>query len=317
MKSKFNSLIIALLLFVTFLNFGCKNFLNSSDFLEELNKSVEYTNSNFVSVKITADNDACNSIIPAVNLYTKDYKNRDVINLEFEEKSDYLFLYWNVTPKDAVVFADEKARVTTAEINYKGNDTIIIEPVCTKKIVLNIYPDNTVINPKNTPIVISYSQKMDIKKEDLSKIKITLDSSGADLKSFYQEPTITFDDEGTKISYVPKRDALLNIKTTEKITVNVPEFNFVYNEKITIPYGSDTTYIFEINNETLDKVQIEFTSYDNEGKIQFKNTSNYSLDEKIINTFEPNDDYNIVDWQVLYDDNKTAVDPNVISYSIK
>ena len=303
-----------LLIFTLFA--GCKNFLKGSELIDDINNVVEYNNSKYLNIKILVDTDSCNSIIPAANIYSKDYKNKDIINLEFEEKSDYLFLYWNVTPKKAVVFENEKSKTTTAEINYTGSETITIEPVCAKKIKMNIFPDNNSVNPKNTPIVISYSEKMDIKKKDLNKIDIILNSTNEDIKKFYQSPVITFDDEGTKISFFPNRTNLLNITEKDKITVKVPDFNFIFNKETTIPFGSETAYTFEINNETVDKVQIEFSSYDNEGTLQIKNTKQYSLDETITNIFEPDDDYCIVDWQVLYDDNQKEVDPTILSYTV-
>lgn len=97
MKFKNRKVIRSLFLFIFVLPFlfsSCKNFLNGTDLLQELNDSINYLNLKYVEVSVVASNSYTESIIPAAGKYENKYKKGDVIELKFTPTSGFQFNGW-------------------------------------------------------------------------------------------------------------------------------------------------------------------------------------------------------------------------------
>lgn len=106
--------------------FGCKNFMESEDFLTQLNDAVKYSNAPYAHVEIKADSHAILSIMHAVGEYNSHFKAGDKITLKFEEQEAYNFVEWVATPENAVIFDDAKERSTKATV-VSVEEPIVIE----------------------------------------------------------------------------------------------------------------------------------------------------------------------------------------------
>lgn len=92
----------------SFLFFSCKNFLTDNNFIQTLQEAIDYSNSPYVNILISSDNEQTKEIIPAADFYENKYKVGDILDISFIENDNYMFLQWSIEPKDAVKFVDEE-----------------------------------------------------------------------------------------------------------------------------------------------------------------------------------------------------------------
>lgn len=231
---------IAYLLTVAFLIFisitSCSNFVKGSDLIDEIDEKIQYNNAPYVKVTIASNQSATKSIEPSNGIYENKYKKTDTINLNFEETNDYQFTKWSVEPVNSVKFITD--RTITENIDQLQSVKAVIQSDSSDiKITANTYkrptadfsPKNIVSVPKNTAIIIEFSNKIEFSQEQinnkLNDIKITMD--GIDLRNnnYYQDPILTENSEGnTKILFEVNRNNLLQLSSSEaNITVTIPE----------------------------------------------------------------------------------------------
>lgn len=70
---------------------GCKNFLNSQSFLDELESTISYSKASYADVTISVASSATEYISPAAGNYNKNYKVSDHLELNFTPKSNFQF----------------------------------------------------------------------------------------------------------------------------------------------------------------------------------------------------------------------------------
>lgn len=166
MLKKFKCLFIGLLLSVGILA-GCKNFISSNQFLEELENAVAYSNLPYSTVTILADLDYTKSILPAVGQYSDQYKVTDKISLSFTEKASYKFLNWSVSPEDAVEFVDCEKTENEAVIKILQTTEITIQPICVEKNTLQITlkSDNAIVTPAEQKAYLDDTVTIDCRED--------------------------------------------------------------------------------------------------------------------------------------------------------
>lgn len=125
------------LAFIALMFSSCHNFFDGENFLADLDMAMKIANAEEVTVTIQCDSEKRKKIVPQVGALTGGRKEGAVIELEFEESDDYIFDKWTATPKESVVFEDEKERKTKCKI-VSTNENIVIEPLCIKKHVLTV-----------------------------------------------------------------------------------------------------------------------------------------------------------------------------------
>lgn len=301
-----NGKIFSLILFTSLLLIGCKNFLNGGDFIEQLNHSIEYNNSSFVTVNISTNYGT------VLNVGDNNLKVGDTLKLLYiEGTSGYQFVKWNVTPADCVDFSKNNNNQSTenfseAEITVTKNvEKIIITPV------LYIRPvfDSTKTEPayvrtgvpKNSSIYFTCNQKLSL-ENDVSTITIT----NEDGKSLYGNENseenyfsaATIDEYNIIISSTKN---FLDVIDLEKITVTVPkDFYYETSEGDKIFFESDYVYTYIINNETQNKAEVNIST--EFGSISPDGLNNYSIGESFELSFLNIDGYEFSGWAVVAGD---------------
>lgn len=249
---------LCLILFFPFIS--CSNFLSQSDFIEELNKAIDYANRDYADVTIAALNSYTESINPPAANYSDRYKAGDVISLSLTVKAGYQFVEWKSTGGD-VTFADSSSLVTTATIN-KSDSPITIEPVVCERPTVSFLPKNAVAVEKNSSVVITFSHEINLTDEvTLDLIKITNEYGTEIQNENFLPPQL--DETKKVVTFDANPDNLLVFDgNTLNLTVIVPaSFHYLYGQK-QIFLQQDNTYTFTVNQQTLSKLNITVTNPD-------------------------------------------------------
>lgn len=313
-------LLFAVSLFSLFFVTSCKNFLNGNDFLSGLEEAILYNNEPFISVTIQSDVLGTETITPANNTYKNEYKNKSSIKLNVQEKSDYQFTQWEVTPVGAVTFESSTERNTKAEINTQESEIKITPAIFERPSVVSFSPSNLVIQPKNSSICIDFNKKIDFSEEEintnLSDFKIYM--GGLDIHSYFDKPQILENADGnTRIIFTALREKMLPLSSTEAtITVTVPENLFYVSENEYKIYSNKPyTYSYIINNQTLDYVDIIFKDVENQASLSIKENKKYYLDEEFSVICQAIPGYHIKGWKIVTNygtETEAEVEPNIL-----
>lgn len=290
--------------------FSCKNFFGGGDFLIELEKAVDYVQAGYANVTINAKTSETDYILPAVGTYDKTYKAGDSIQLGFIPTAKFQFVKWTATGD--VNFINPYIPSTNATVSNIQNP-ITIEPKIVTKPTASFSPGNSVENPRNTAIVITFSEPMDDLEETISNIAITKSDgmSEEDALSYYPDPKIS--DDRKSITFKPDRNNLINIKegTTNSIKVSFKKDSLYYtvkdgNESIKITLDQDYEYSFKINSTTEDKASIKVNASTSECDLSYMGTKTYYLDESFSVSCTPKTGYRIENWEAVYTDDEGA-----------
>ena len=172
--TKSNSLIkVVFLGLVSLVLGGCEGFMDGGLQKKELDEALQYNKSAYAKVEISANASAVKTLVPAANLYDSSYKKNDKIELKFEPKPSYQFLYWTAEPAGSVVFDSITDLNTNAKIVSNTNSTIVITPKTVVRPIVTVSPDSTGgAKPKNTSIYINFNHPIDLTEEELAKLWI-------------------------------------------------------------------------------------------------------------------------------------------------
>lgn len=291
---------------------SCKNFLEGDSFISDLEKSMEYARQDYVEVTISSPAIATKLITPAATTYRADYKKGDTITLNFVPNAHYKFTQWSAIPAGSVIFDYENEDEKNA--NAKAT---IIEDVFAVTIQPNVYevpkvtvsPGNSVENPRNSAIVINFSQSMEIKENQLDEIKIIVDD--LDAREHFEAPVVNSDN--TQIIFTAKRDNLIPVGTLAKIVkVVVPENFYYLADGKMISLEEDFSYSFKINSKTEDKVDLVLSCPAEKGDLTVNGNQTLYLDDEFSVTVKPQENYKFSGWTLKYSDD-TPVDDNILS----
>lgn len=294
---------------------SCKNFMQGSSILSELEKSIEYENSPSAKLEIVCSGDAIKNIYPVNGVYSKELKSSDTLEISIEEKEAYQFIKWTAEPAGSVSFEDATAHSTTITI-LDALQKITIKPLLIERPVITFSPSQLLENPRNSPIEISFSKPMHITKEELSLIKIT--SNGEDVLGNFYEPIV----EGTKIIFDAIYDNLIPVMNgIRTVEVSVPNSFYYETEdenKYHITLGqADSFQIFsyKITPETSTKLNViiknpnaKFGSLSMNGNCEFSIGQSQNL---ICNTSL---DYAFIEWRVFDPDGNQVLKEDYKDY---
>lgn len=287
---------------------GCKNFLSGADLIQELETQIDYATQPYANITINSSSDFTKQIIPSSGVYDSKYKKTDVIQLSLSVKDNYQFIYWKAEPEKSINFENIYSQKTAGTI-INTDEPITISPVCIIRPTVTFEPENRSDGvPKNTSIIISFSEPMDLSENDLKKIKIN--SGIENLNDNFHNRSLS--DDKKQITLIADRYNLINLGSgTKVITVTVPK-DFYYNfEGNQVTLEDDVTYSYRINSQTNDKTTINIKSSEIEGKISYSGRKTYYLDDEINLTFTPNDDYIFEGWSIV-DNFGKEISPSIL-----
>lgn len=293
---------------MTILLASCNNFMNGSDLIQELDEKLAYLQAPYADITINSTSSKTEYISPAVGNHNKTYKKGDKFTLEFVPTEGYQFTKWNVIPEGSVSIRNVYDTKTEAIIE-NSDFSITIEPKVYERPFATIKPENTVENPRNSTIVITFSQSMNITEDDLSKIKVLIDDfDGLD---YFDPPKLS--DDNTKITYIPKRDNLIPVGTVAKIVkVVIPQsFSYLVDD-CNVTFIDDYTYAYKINSTTETEVNLNIDCPLTEGEISYRGKRTLYLDDEITLKANPKDDYLLNDWSIVYKDNREVVGDDIL-----
>lgn len=296
---------IALLALLT----SCKNFLQGSNFLDQLDEAIQYANAKYVDVTINANATSTDLVSPIAGRHSGEYKAKDRIALQFTAKLDYQFVNWYAEPSDSVQFANASESSTEARL-VSDSEPIVITPKVYERPTVSFSPSaNADSVAKNTQLILTFSQAMNLTEEDLEQIKISMDN--VSVLDNFQKPYLT--EDKTQVIFKADRHNMIVLESGEKkIDVFVPNTFFHTEEDANVTLGRDYYHSYKINSQTNDNANVTFDCAAEYGKLSFNGTKKFYLDNSLDVSFTPDRKYKITGWNVKYSD-ETKVDPSVLT----
>lgn len=300
--------LVSAALAVSLLFISCKNFLDGSSMIDELEALIEYANSMYVPVELKANIEATKEMSPFVGTYDKSYKKGDSFELSYEPNSSYMFAGWKATPEDSVIFEDKNSLKTKVTINSEGS-TIVIEPVVCARPTVSFLPGNAVAVEKNSDVVITFSHELNLTDEvTLDLIKI-VDEFGNEIQSTnFLPPEI--DETKKVIIFKSNPENLISFEgNTLGITVKVPAvYNYLY-ENTKVCMEKDTEYSYKINQETSTKLKLSVAAITHEkGSMNLSGAQEFNIGQKQILTVNIKDEEYKFDGWIVQNENGTPLE---------
>ncbi len=279
---------------------SCKNFMEGSSILSELEKAIDYENSPSAELEIVCSGDAVKNIYPVNGVYSKELKQTDTLEISIEEKETYQFIKWSAEPAESVSFEDATSHSTKVTI-LDASQKITIKPLLIERPVITFSPSQLLENPRNSSIIISFSKPMHLTEEEISLIKIT--SNGEDVLDNFEPPLV----EDKRIIFDAKYDNLIpvlnGIRTVEVSVPNSLYYETEDENKYHLTLGhpdSFQIFSYKITPETSTKLNIliknpntKFGSLSMNGNCEFSIGQSQNL---ICNTSL---DYAFIEWRVF------------------
>lgn len=288
---------------------SCKNFMNGSDLIQEIDEILADANAPEVEVLISSDGNFGTTAPNGKNWY----KVNKPYSIIFTASNEYMFEYWeavdrdtNASVGDAVNFID-KYNIETQFIIAQEKNNILIRPKCFQRPnVDSFFPSEESENPKDT--TISITLKKDLSPDiDLSGIEILC--NGDSVSSCYKKPVVN----GNVITIAPDMTNLLNIpeNTYKKITVIVPSTLYYEENGQKVYMNTQKSWSFKVNSTTTIKSDITFGVSQDKGSIFPLGNQKYSIGEKIRLEYIANPGYKFYGWNILDSDGHSVV-PEVL-----
>lgn len=296
-------------IFLSFFLLSCKNFLNGSDFLEQLEHSVEYENAQAYTVLVSCD-EGTGTIV--TGLGENNLKVTDTLAISFSKAKTYKFIEWQAVQKDNtaismedyISFGDKTALETSITLIKAPETEILIKPYCESSLSLvESYPvDSDEGVPRDSTIKLVLSSPLS-QNCDLSKIQISIVGSNVDGRLHFETPIL----DKKQLIIVAKKENRISVigDDIKSIAVTIPEdFTYIGKNGEEIVIGEELTHNYRINSKTSDKAFITFGSEDEDAGIFKVNgissnsvTQQYSIGEKITVTFKVKDGYVFDGWE--------------------
>lgn len=290
---------IGLLFTLGFLFASCSNLVDASDLKEQLENEIELANTEAVTVRVTADENAVKFVSGSGDFSLKPNVKKTV---EFKLNTEnYLFTGYNVISKsdgitDFASFANlkitNKNDVYTAEITLKKGIPDVVISILTreKPAVKSFEPENV---PSGVtcykPIVIHFTQPM--VKEDLSFSNISITNKKGELITVYfKEPQVSDDCKSVVIEpIIDEIKKLFDKNTTAEINVTLSA-NIRENVENPVAF-KECSYSYVINSEkdvtapSLESIKI----YKHVLNLDTETYENRQIDEKAFDVWTSDD----------------------------
>lgn len=286
--------------FAVLLFAGCKNFFQGGDFLEELNESIILANASSVNVNISTLNGTVS------NNGDHTLKVGQTITVAYTEgSSGYQFVAWNIVPADAASFAEGNANTPTATFKIESSAASIsispktyVRPKLVTEKSSPAYDKNGV--PKNSSIYFTFTQKLS-SDNDLSRIQIlkgndTLLGNEDAAENTFTAPRL----DDFELTIPARNDNMPVVTSIENVEVHIPgDFYYTIDDN-KISFGDDLVYTYRINNETVDKAEINFSC--TSGTIIPNGVKYYNIGDTFDVEYTKLDSYDFAGWEITVGD---------------
>jgi len=304
--------VFSLFLLATIVFTSCENFLEGEQVQTKIEAAIEYANALYADITINSLNTATETIIPATGNYNNKYKKTDKFNINFKPSKNYQFVKWVANPEGSVSFENERDLSTVVTIT-NIDKPISIEPLVYERPQFSIAPVNVVENPKNSTIVITSTTPLDISLEDLKRISITIDDIS--ILENYQAPY--FNKDKTTITFVPKRENLIDLQSGVKVVkISIPADFYYEKDNVKIYLTDDFNYSFKINSTTETDVEITVSCPSEKGNLSYTGTKTYYLDNEFSIKCTQKTGYLLRGWNAIYNDDNSVVEENILEVKV-
>lgn len=264
------------ILFLLCLN-SCKNFFTGSDFIMELEDSIEYNNLPVLNIELKSPPEKMGSISPTGNV---SYKKKDSFEITFTKTQYCDFNGWAVLNgeelSDAIEFTvlsnDDNAGVYKAKATIKESiDNLVVIPTYTEHFFINEqFPDNPrLVYPANSVVELKFNYP--ISETANFKDYFTLKFADEDFSSYYE---IRFSEDKKEVSLVPYAEDLVNYMKAKDISSLIMNFALSENFFTTVGEGDDAkefplvldekykfTYMINTDVDSIKPTTTSFSAY--------------------------------------------------------
>ena len=240
---------------------------------------------------------------------TKDYSLGQKITLAFTEDANYQFVKWDYDP--AIIYIEDFKSINTTAVVLEKSTATIIKAVCAPRLrVTSFAPVNDNQNPtvsKNSSIFIKFNQNLPTNEEDIEQLKnISISMGGTVVNTCFKSPEIN----GNTVTFVADNLNMLDVPAgmIKTVSVAIPsDFYYRLEDESNDAAGTKVSYggngiIFDykIDDTTLDKAEITFSSPANSGSFTgASGTNHYSIGQEVTISFNPSSGWQFNGWNVI------------------
>lgn len=153
---------------------------------------------------------------------------------------------------------------------------------------------------------------MSLTEESLKEIAITVDDISV-LENF-EDPIL--DETCTRITFIPKRDNLIDVLSgTKVVKVTIPETFYYEKEGTKVFLNQEFNYSFKINSKTETSAEITVSCLSSAGDLSYSGTKLYYLDNSFTVSCTPKEAYSLAGWTAKYEDGSNVED-NILKTTI-
>ena len=236
---------------------ACSNFLENSDFKQQLKDDIDYATAEDCSLIISSDTEMGSFLSSGEKTCKVGYS----INLQYTVKKDsYIFDSLEaVSSEDPSLSRSENVEFTITEKNEesglykikltlkKAADDILIRPVCTSlPAVVSYTPQNSSGIPANTQITITFNMPMDQKNVTDNLLLLYTDSAlnNTIINDYFEIPQ--FNSDATILTIVPKSQALKTF--IEEKNAAFADISVILGSEIKILSDEKELFLVQNNN---------------------------------------------------------------------
>ncbi len=248
------------------------------------------------------------------------------ITLDFTENAGFQFFKWEYDEK--IVSLENPRSKTTTAIVLNATKNIVsgedkpstIKAICKPKLkVVGVEPSDNQLVSKNSSISIKFNNNIPNDEEGKKALNGIMISMGSvSIKDCFNEPEIVND----TVIFTARNDNMIDVPAgeTKSVVITLPSSLYYKAEdgtKITLDESTDS-YKYKIDNSTVEKTKVLFSTSTGSGKIYADDTdmsliaggNEYSIGQTVSLRYEANEGYQFNGWEVLA--GGTVVDANKI-----
>lgn len=221
---------------------SCKNFLNGTDLIAELEDSIEYLNFPVLNIELKSPPEKMGTISPAG---TVSCKKKDSFDITFTKTKYCEFAGWSVLNGESASKAIEFTAVSSDDNSgvYKAKATVVenaenlsIRAMYTENFFINEqFPDNPrLVYPANSVIEIKFNYPL----SDTENFKnyFTLKFADENFSSYYE---IRFSEDNKEVYLVPYAEEIVNYMQGKGISSLIMNFALSENFYTIVGEGDD------------------------------------------------------------------------------
>ncbi|MBQ0050957.1 MAG: hypothetical protein KBT11_02710, partial [Treponema sp.] len=225
------------------------------------------------------------------------YNIGETISINYKPAEGWVFFGWNIENGVGIVqLADDSEPKTTVEVQNQSEEPVKITPVTFKRPEAKFSPEkNDAGVPKNSSVSITFTKSLS-KKNDLSKISITMD--GESILEHFENPEWVEEGKGILFQANNENPIDYTASGTKSIVVKIPA-DFYYEENgYEITFPEEQLYTYKINSKTNVTTKISFSLNEvSSGLLNPSSQGEYNLGDKIQVKFNPDSEWQFTGWK--------------------